>query len=115
VDPELWENQELTIRTLTSLGILFETDSIEKRQFLLTLFKRMILKMSAPYRESFFYFNDSELKSEMMELFTEISAIREPRGSRHFLFINRTFGGLFKILQTLDVTIKTKSQHLNIA
>lgn len=115
VDPGLWENQELTIRTLTRLGILFEADSTEKRQFLLKLFKRMILKMSAPYRQHNFYFNDPELKSEMMELFTEISAIREPRGSRHFLFINRTFGGLFKILQTLDVTIKTKSEHLNLA
>jgi predicted unusual protein kinase regulating ubiquinone biosynthesis (AarF/ABC1/UbiB family) len=105
--PDLFDDPEKAEETLLSLEILRPSDSPEKRKYLRGLFQRLITLIATPYHEGKFYFNNDEFYEELTSVGAEISRLRELRGSKDYLFINRTYFGLYAIFQQLDAELET--------
>ena len=98
--------------TLKELEILTSTDSPEERRYFKELFKEMLQLFTAPFNKEEFDFADPEFWaaiSSLGERFAKDDQIRKlngNRGSKHFLYINRTFFGLYHLLYDLRANIK---------
>lgn len=113
-NPRLYDDRERAKKALLQLSILRESDSQEKIDYLLPLFSKLIQLMTLPLAKGSFDFGDQSYYQEINELGKEISRMREIRGSREYLFINRTFFGLYAMMRSLEANIETKSEYLNI-
>jgi hypothetical protein len=47
----------------------------------------------------------------MTELGTEVSKLKELRGTKEFLFLNKTYYGLFGLFNELEVELDTACQY----
>jgi len=110
-DPDLFKDREKAKEVLLRLEIIRPTDSPEKREHLTNLFERLISLIAKPYHAGRFYFNDAKFYDDMNEVNMEIAKLRELRGSKDFLFVNRTYFGLYAIFRQMDVEIKTACKY----
>ena len=105
-------NEELFESTLTELEILTPHDSAEERQYFKELFREMLQLFTAPFNEEEFDFADPDFWAAITSLgerFAKDDQIRKlngNRGSKHFLYINRTFFGLYHLLYDLKAKVK---------
>ncbi|MCS6904667.1 MAG: AarF/UbiB family protein [Bacteroidia bacterium] len=110
-EPDLFEDTERAELVLLKLEILRESDTPDKRKHLLGLFRELITLIATPYHQGRFYFNDDAFYEKLNRVGTEISKLREIRGSKDFLFINRTYYGLYSLFQQLDVELETACKY----
>ena len=109
------ENEQYFEKTLYQLEILTENDSAEERQFFKALFKEMLTLFTSPFNKEEFDFADPGFWSEIASLserFANDQHIRKMngnRGSKHFLYINRTFFGLYHLLHDLQAKVEINS------
>ena len=98
--------------TLTELEILTPTDNAEERRYFKALFKEMLQLFTAPFNKEEFDFADPDFWAAITSLgerFAKDDQIRKlngNRGSKHFLYINRTFFGLYHLLNDLKAKVK---------
>ncbi len=106
------EDEELFEKTLSDLEILTDSDSPRERDFFKVLFKEMLGLFTTPFHKEEFDFGDPVFWSEIASLserFARDEHIRKMngnRGSKHFLYINRTFFGLYHLLHDLRANVK---------
>ena len=73
----------------------------------------MLSLFTKPFQEKTFDFSDSSFWDEITSLSEKYSNDKElrkmngNRGSKHFLYINRTFFGLYNLLHDLKATVNT--------
>ncbi|MEO9891705.1 AarF/UbiB family protein [Aurantibacter sp.] len=97
---------------LYELEILTPTDTAKEIIFFKTIFKEMLTIFTAPLNEKEFDFGADDFWNRiaaLSERFTEDTEIRKMngnRGSKHFLYMNRTFFGLFNLLHDLKAKVK---------
>ena len=109
------EDQESFIKLLTELEILLDTDTEEETTYFLALFQKMMRLFTKPFHDQHFDFSDAvfwDAISNLSKDFTEDSQLRQMngnRGSKHFIYINRTFFGLYHLLHDLEAQIETES------
>lgn len=109
------EDQESFIKLLTDLEILMDTDTEEETTYFLALFQKMMRLFTKPFHDQHFDFSDAvfwDAISNLSKDFTEDSQLRQMngnRGSKHFIYINRTFFGLYHLLHDLEAQIETES------
>lgn len=95
------------------LGIIYDTDSEKDKKFFIKVFKEMISLLGRPFHSETFDFADDAYFKEIFDLSERLSNMKElknsrqARGSRHALYINRTYFGLYNLLNDLKVEIKT--------
>lgn len=95
------------------LGFLVKEDTAEQRKFFTGLFTQMIELLGRPFRSKYFDFGNDEYFSEIYQLSNDMSTIKEirksktARGNKHGLYINRTYFGLFSLLNQLKSTVLT--------
>ncbi|HKL90365.1 MAG TPA: AarF/ABC1/UbiB kinase family protein [Allomuricauda sp.] len=114
-------NDKVFMEKLYELEILTPTDSEEELQFFKALFKEMLTIFTSPFHKETFDFGDEGFWSKIANLserYSKDEQIRKMngnRGSKHFLYINRTFFGLYNLLHDLKakVTVNTYQQYLN--
>jgi predicted unusual protein kinase regulating ubiquinone biosynthesis (AarF/ABC1/UbiB family) len=112
-DPHLFDDKDFAEHVLLKLEILRENDTPEKRNIITKLFRELITLIATPYHEGKFYFNNDAFYEKLSKVGLEISKLREVRGSKDFLFINRTYYGLYALFQQLDVELETACQYRN--
>ena len=109
------EDQESFVKLLTDLEILLDTDTEEETTCFLALFQKMMRLFTKPFHDQHFDFSDAvfwDAISNLSKDFTEDSQLRQMngnRGSKHFIYINRTFFGLYHLLHDLEAQIETES------
>lgn len=109
------EDQESFVKLLTDLEILLDTDTEEETTYFLALFQKMMRLFTKPFHDQHFDFSDAvfwDAISNLSKDFTEDSQLRQMngnRGSKHFIYINRTFFGLYHLLHDLEAQIETES------
>jgi len=109
---ENFENEEIFKEKMYELEILREDDSSEELKFFTALFKEMLSIFTAPFNKEHFDFGDDvfwEKIANLSERFSKDTKIRKMngnRGSKHFLYINRTFFGLYNLLYDLKANVK---------
>ncbi|WP_299210851.1 AarF/UbiB family protein [uncultured Aquimarina sp.] len=109
------ENPEFFALKMFELEILRKDDSPEERAFFSELFHEMLSLFTTPFQMDTFDFADEKFWGAITELSekyskdTELRKMNGNRGSKHFLYINRTFFGLYNLLHDLGATIRVKN------
>ena len=112
--PEIIDNPKLFNEKLYELEILRIDDSQKEIEYFTGLFHRLLSLFTKPFHGDFFDFSDTEFFGQiaaMGEEFSKDTQLRKMngnRGSKHFLYINRTFFGLYNLLHDLKARVHTK-------
>jgi predicted unusual protein kinase regulating ubiquinone biosynthesis (AarF/ABC1/UbiB family) len=115
------ENDAIFMEKLFELEILNATDSEREVKFFKALFKEMLGLFTTPFHDETFDFGNEDFWSKIAALgerYSRDEHIRKMngnRGSKHFLYINRTFFGLFNLMHDLkaDIEVNAYKRYLN--
>lgn len=108
-------NPEVLEEKLRALEILNPTDTPEEVRFFTALFREMLELFTEPFQTEEFDFSDPEFWGRIASLSqrfasdTQIRKMDASRGSRHFIYINRTFFGLYNLLHDLKARVKVNA------
>jgi predicted unusual protein kinase regulating ubiquinone biosynthesis (AarF/ABC1/UbiB family) len=106
------EDDALLTEKLQELEILVPDDSAEENRFFKALFKEMLELFTRPFQSETFDFASEEFWVRIAELSQQyakdpqIRKMNASRGSRHFLYMNRTFFGLYNLLHDLKAEVR---------
>jgi len=108
-------DQRLIEKLLGEIEIIFPNDSDEVKNELTKAFLKMTELLSRPFRTEHFHFTQSFLDEiyqtgEEIYKIPEVRKPSEPRGSKHALYVNRTYFGIYSIMTDLGATIHTGGQ-----
>ena len=98
---------------LTEAGVLRSTDAPAMRALYLRTLQVSLELVGRPFRQATFDFGDPSYMAALYALGDDLLADpelrkqREPRGSEHFIYLNRTYVGLFALLTELGAVIET--------
>ncbi len=110
-DIDNMQNPKQFERILRDLEMLKKEDSPEEISFFAELFHEMLSLFTQPLNAEIFDFADPQFFSKIAELgekFTKNTELRKlsgNRGSKHFLYMNRTFFGLFSLMHDLKAQV----------
>ncbi len=110
-DKVILENDELFEELLNELDFFHPNDSKEEKDVFRDVYKRMINILGRPFHQESFDFSDDEYFAQIYALSDEISnnkiirSAKGARGSKHALYINRTYFGLFSLLNELKAGV----------
>jgi len=114
-------NPEIFKEKMFELEILRPDDSNEELKFFSKMFHEMLSLFTQPFHVETFDFSDATFFGKIAELGekysknTELRKMNGNRGSKHFIYINRTFFGLYNLmfdLKAKDVKINNFSTLL---
>jgi predicted unusual protein kinase regulating ubiquinone biosynthesis (AarF/ABC1/UbiB family) len=112
IDPQVIDNAELFREKLFELEILRPDDTEEEIKYFTSLFYDLLSLFTKPFQSETFDFSDEvffENIALLGERFAKDPNLRKMngnRGSKHFIYINRTFFGLYNLMFDLKSTIK---------
>lgn len=110
------ENKPYFKEKLFELEILKIEDSPEEIAFFTEMFHNMLCLFTQPFHQEHFDFSNPEFFGKIAELGesysknTELRKMNGNRGSKHFIYINRTFFGLYNLMFDLKSS-KIKIQN----
>ena len=96
---------------LYELEILLPDDSDKEIKFFSELFYEMLSLFTSPFHSDTFDFSNEHFWNKITELSEKYSSDQDlrkmngNRGSKHFLYINRTFFGLYNLLHDLNANV----------
>jgi predicted unusual protein kinase regulating ubiquinone biosynthesis (AarF/ABC1/UbiB family) len=111
---EIYLDEKRTRETFMNLELIHPEDSEKEIVYFSGLFKKMIEMFYIPFTVDSFdfgneaYFNEIYDYMEYISNLKEVKESRVARGSRHSLYINRTYFGLYSILSDLKANIKAR-------
>ncbi|WP_298325658.1 AarF/ABC1/UbiB kinase family protein [uncultured Dokdonia sp.] len=114
-EPANINNPAVFEEKLYQLEILRKDDDADTVTFFSALFHEMLSLFTQPMQQEDFDFRDSTffdqiaVLSEKYSKDTEIRKMNGNRGSKHFLYINRTFFGLYNLMHDLKAQIKVNN------
>lgn len=112
--PSCLDDQEELKKLLLDLELLLPTDSEEESAFYFEKFNQVLAIFLKPYQEDSWDFADPTLFEEITRTGEAIaketlfSKFNKSRGSKHFIYINRTFFGLFQLMHLLQAEISVQ-------
>ncbi len=101
-------HRETFVQILGELDVFNENDTPEEQKLLADTFERLLTIVNKPFQSEFFDFSSPEYFNELMQLGNELKDQKElrklsgKRGSRHFLYVNRTLFGLLGLMNALE-------------
>lgn len=104
------QNEALIDEKMNELQLYLAEDTAEQRILFKTLFKEMLELFTRPFNSEYFNFSDENFFREMTELgqryskMSELKSMNSNRGSKHFIYVNRTFFGLYSMMHSLKST-----------
>lgn len=110
---DLINDDEELMPLLYGLNFIYEDDTPEEKVMYISLFKEMTMLLGKPFHGDQFDFADDSYFDQIYALSERLSNMKElrnskhPRGSRHGLYINRTYFGLYQLLNMLQAKVKT--------
>lgn len=113
-------NPEVFKQKLYALEILREEDTPEDVVFFSALFHEMLSLFTEPFHKDHFDFSNNDFFDRIAALSdkyskdTKIRKMNGNRGSKHFLYINRTFFGLYNLMHDLGgkVTVHNYQKYI---
>lgn len=101
---ESLEDKAFFTKKLYELEILREDDSKEELEFFGAMFHDLLSLFTQPFHNETFDFSNPEFFNQVSEMgqryskSTELRNMNGNRGSTHFIYINRTFFGLYNLM-----------------
>jgi len=115
INPDSLRDEKATVSLFEALEFLHSGDGPSERKFFIPLFQKMISMLGKPFQEDYFDFGDDDYFNGIYRFAEELAAMPEvrnskkARGSRDGLYINRTYFGLYSLLNQLKARIHTHS------
>lgn len=110
--PRQNQDKASTIRAFRDLDMIHKSDNAQQIEFYYNSYKEMISLFGLPYSSDTFNFSDTAFFDDLYaygEKLTHMPEFKQPRGVKHFIYINRTNFGLYTILHDLKATVKTNT------
>jgi len=110
--PELMTNKDATIQAFRQLQMIQAGDSKKQVEFYYKAYKEMISLFASPYLRPTFDFSKPEFFEKLYawgEKIARMPEFKQPRGVKHFIYVNRTNFGLYTLLNELNATVKTNT------
>jgi predicted unusual protein kinase regulating ubiquinone biosynthesis (AarF/ABC1/UbiB family) len=113
-EPKNINNKTYFVAKLYELEILKDDDTQEELDFFTNMFHEMLSLFTQPFHNDYFDFSNTDFFGKIAELgeryskSTELRKMNGNRGSKHFIYINRTFFGLYNLMFDL------KAKHIKI-
>ena len=104
ISKDVINNKQLFNDKLFQLEILREDDSLDEIDYFTELFYDLLSLFTKPFQSEIFDFSDSEFFESIAALgerFSKDTNLRKMngnRGSKHFIYMNRTFFGLYNLM-----------------
>ena len=104
IHPENINNEAKFLEILKQLEVILPGDSPQEINFLKKLFKELLSVFTKPFQSDTFDFSDESFYQEILTLGERLSKDKElrsqngGRGSKHFIYMNRTFFGLYNLM-----------------
>ncbi len=107
---------------LYELEILRNDDSEEEITFFTAMFHELLSLFAQPFHDETFDFSDTTFFNQIAELGerysknTQLRKMNANRGSKHFIYMNRAFFGLYNLMHDIkakDVNINNYTNHLH--
>ncbi|MDQ1161589.1 putative unusual protein kinase regulating ubiquinone biosynthesis (AarF/ABC1/UbiB family) [Chryseobacterium sp. SORGH_AS 447] len=101
------KNPEIFREKLFALEILREEDTAQEKEFFAKLFYELLELFTRPFNQETFDFADEGFFREIADLgqryskISDMKGMNTNRGSRHFIYLNRTFFGLYNMMHDL--------------
>ena len=108
-------NPEIFRGKLYQLEILRSDDSTQEQKFFTQLFYELLELFTRPFNADHFDFSDENFFQEIADLgqryakLSDMKGMNTNRGSKHFIYLNRTFFGLYNMMHDL----KAKNIEIN--
>jgi len=119
-DEKNLQNADFFSKKLYELEILRLDDTPEEVEFFTAMFHELLTIFTQPFNQETFDFGDGKFFGQIADLSeryaksTELRNMNGNRGSKHFIYINRTFFGLYNLMFDLKANnIKIKN-HFNL-
>ncbi len=116
-DPALVENEPEFVSWLYKLKFLNERDKPEEKKIFQEIFTDITKLLCEPFYNEYFDFGNDRFFRRMFDMGERIARTpefrksRNSRGPRDAIFINRTYFGLFQLLNNLGARIHTRSKY----
>jgi predicted unusual protein kinase regulating ubiquinone biosynthesis (AarF/ABC1/UbiB family) len=113
VNPDTIEDEALTQQIFNNLEFLLPGDTAHERTVFSGLFKQMIQMLGEPFTVDEFDFGNDEYFDRVYRFADELAQVQElktanaARGSQDGLYVNRTYYGLYAMLNELRAVVKT--------
>lgn len=107
------EDDKLLEKYLTELEIIRENDGPDTKTYLLNVYREIIGMVAEPIIAGRFDFSDKKYfekinnTGQALSKDKKLKKIGTARGSRHAIYINRTYFGLYRLLHMLGATVDT--------
>ena len=114
------ENPEFFEKNLFELEIIRKDDSPEERKFFKDIFKELLVLFTKPLQNEYFDFSDDKFFKDIADLGqkfaknTQMKNMNANRGSKHFIYINRTFFGLYSLMHEIGAKNVNINNYLSI-
>ncbi len=111
--PEIMQSESSIKRIMEQQEIINPNDSADAKAVITDAFLRMTNLLREPFNHDIFDFGNDAYIDKIYELGEEVSKMKElknskeGRGSQHALYINRTYFGLYSMLNMLKARVKT--------
>lgn len=115
--PGFMNNKAATIDAFRKLELIRPDDSKQQVEFYFKAYKEMISLFALPDTSKVFDFSPPEFFENIFawgEKITKMPEFKQPRGVKHFIYINRTNFGLYTILNELGATVKTDTYQPHV-
>ena len=103
-DKSIMDNPKLFTEKLYELEILTADDSHQETSFFKEMFHELLSVFTLPFQSKLFDFSDPEFFGKIGDIAerysqnTELRKLNNTRGSKHFIYMNRTFFGLYNLM-----------------
>jgi predicted unusual protein kinase regulating ubiquinone biosynthesis (AarF/ABC1/UbiB family) len=110
--PASLNDKEYFVSKLYELEILKKTDTPKEVAFFTEMFHELLSVFTQPIQTDEFDFSSPKFQQEIAELsekFASDKTLRKMngnRGSRHFIYVNRTFFGLYTLMADIKAKVK---------
>jgi predicted unusual protein kinase regulating ubiquinone biosynthesis (AarF/ABC1/UbiB family) len=116
MDVSITERSEEFEELLYRMEFLLSDDSQDEKTYFTAVFADMVKLLCRPFSEREFDFSDKAYFEEIYAVGDRIAADKQfrksnsARGSRHGIYINRTYFGLYNILHMLGAKVMTRME-----
>lgn len=112
-------NPDIFREKLFELEILRSDDSSQEQEFFTKLFYELLELFTRPFNAEIFDFSSEAFFQEIADLgqryakLSNMKAMNTSRGSKHFIYLNRTFFGLYNMMHDLRAKNIVINQYKN--
>lgn len=117
IHPLVRNNTEHFLEMTYKLELLDRNDTEKDKAFVLGILNQFLDLLEQPFKSTSFDFGDDSYIDSIYKLGLEVGQMSDAqqnagRGSKHAIYINRTFFGLFLLLNQLKATIDSSDKYI---